>query len=375
MVGYKHHPFYERNEIQTFLAYRGGQLCGRIAAIVDQGYIEKFRERRGCFGFFECVDDATVAAGLFDAARGWLADRDIHRLRGPLSPALNYEIGLLVDGFDTPPTFLIPYNPPYYGKLIEGCGFHQVQDLYSFTGNISKLGEVVAKRGRVAEQIQERYGIRLRPLNKKRFVEDVRAFLEIYNRSLVAHWNFVPLSSAEMLHMAKGLSFMIVPELAVAAEIDGRMVGAVFALPDYNPRIKKIDGRLFPFGAFRLLWNKRKIRRMRIVAANTLPEYQLMGVGLVLAGGLVPKVLDWGIQEGEFSWVAESNTLSRGSLEKGGPNFPKPTASTISIRDRATFARRSQANRVARIPGRACRGCPSPGRRSPGPCRVFPDAA
>ncbi len=323
MVGYKHHPFYERNEIQTFLAYRGGQLCGRIAAIVDQGYIEKFRERRGCFGFFECVDDATVAAGLFDAARGWLADRDIHRLRGPLSPALNYEIGLLVDGFDTPPTFLIPYNPPYYGKLIEGCGFHQVQDLYSFTGNISKLGEVVAKRGRVAEQIQERYGIRLRPLNKKRFVEDVRAFLEIYNRSLVAHWNFVPLSSAEMLHMAKGLSFMIVPELAVAAEIDGRMVGAVFALPDYNPRIKKLDGRLFPFGAFRLLWNKRKIRRMRIVAANTLPEYQLMGVGLVLAGGLVPKVLDWGIQEGEFSWVAESNTLSRGSLEKGGAQLSK----------------------------------------------------
>ena len=248
MVGYKHHPFYERNEIQTFLAYRGGQLCGRIAAIVDQGYIEKFRERRGYFGFFECVDDATVAAGLFDAARGWLADRDIHRVRGPLSPALNYEIGLLVDGFDTPPTFLIPYNPPYYGKLIEGCGFHQVQDLYSFTGNVSKLGEVVAKRGPVSQQIQERYGIRLRPLNKKRFVEDVRAFLEIYNRSLVSHWNFVPLTSAEMLHMAKGLSFMIVPELAVAAEIDGRMVGAVFALPDYNPRIRKSTAASFLSG-------------------------------------------------------------------------------------------------------------------------------
>jgi hypothetical protein len=323
LLNYRHHPFYERNEIQTFLAYRGGEVCGRIAAIVDQGYIEKFKERRGYFGFFECVDDAKVAAGLFDAARQWLADRDIHRVRGPLSPGLNYEIGLLVEGFDTPPTFLIPHNPPYYAKLIEGCGFHQAQDLYSFTGKVSRLGEVQAKRKRVSEEIQARYGITLRPMNKKRFVDDVRMFFEIYNRSLVAHWSFVPLSPAEMIHMAKGLSFLIVPELALAAEIDGRTVGAVFALPDYNPRIKKIDGRLFPFGVLRLLWRKRKIPRLRILAANTLPEYQLMGVGLVLAGGLVPKILDWGIEEVEFSWVAQSNALSRGSLEKGGAVLSK----------------------------------------------------
>jgi hypothetical protein len=323
LLGYCHHPFYERNEIQTFLAYRGGEVCGRIAAIVDQGYIEKYKERRGNFGFFECVDDAAVAAGLFDAARQWLADRDIQRVRGPLSPSLNYEIGLLVKGFDTPPTFLIPYNPPYYAKLIEGCGFHKVQDLYSFTGTIPLLEKVHARRGPVSQQIKERYGITIRPLNKKHFVDDVRSFLEIYNRSLVSHWGFVPLSPAEMLHMAKGLSFLIVPELALAAEIDGQMIGAVFALPDYNPRIKKIDGRLFPFGAIRLLWNKQKIRRMRIVSANTLPEYQLMGVGLVLAGGLVPKVMEWGIDEGEFSWVAESNALSRGSLEKGGAKLTK----------------------------------------------------
>jgi GNAT superfamily N-acetyltransferase len=323
LLNYRHHPYYERNEIQTFLAYRGGEVCGRIAAIVDQGYIEKFKERRGYFGFFECVDDAKVAAGLFDAARQWLADRDIHRVRGPLSPGLNYEIGLLVEGFDTPPTFLIPHNPPYYAQLIEGCGFHQAQDLYSFTGKVSRLGEVQAKRKRVSEQIQARYGITVRPMNKKRFVEDVRMFLDIYNRSLVAHWSFVPLSPAEMMHMAKGLSFLIVPELALAAEIDGRTVGAVFALPDYNPRIKKIDGRLFPFGVFRLLWRKRKIPRLRILAANTLPEYQLMGIGLVLAGGLVPKILDWGIEEVEFSWVAQSNALSRGSLEKGGAVLSK----------------------------------------------------
>ena len=171
------------------------------------------------------MDDAAVAAGLFDATRGSLADRDIHRVRGPMNPSENYEVGLLVDGFGTPPTFLIPYNPPYCGKLIKGCGFHQPQDLYSFIGDVSKLGEVQARREPLRRQIQDRYGVTLRPLNEKRFMDDVRAFLEIYNRSMVAQWGFVPLTPAEMTHMAKGLSFLIVPELAVVAEIEGRMVG------------------------------------------------------------------------------------------------------------------------------------------------------
>jgi GNAT superfamily N-acetyltransferase len=101
------------------------------------------------------------------------------------------------------------------------------------------------------------------------------------------------------------------------------MVGAVFAIPDYNPRIKKIDGRLFPFGALRLLWRKRKIPRLRLVSTNVLPEYQLLGVGMVLAAGLIPKILDWGIQQAEFSWVTESNSRSRGAIEKGGAKLSK----------------------------------------------------
>jgi len=118
--------------------------------------------------------------------------------------------------------------------------------------------------------------------------------------------------------MANGLRHLIVPELALAAEIDGRVIGAVFALPDYNPRIKAIDGRLFPFGFIRLLRAKQEIKRLRMISTNVLPEYQLSGVGLVLHSGLVPKALEWGVEEAEFSWVLESNAFSRGSLEKGG---------------------------------------------------------
>ncbi|HBO46193.1 MAG TPA: N-acetyltransferase, partial [Planctomycetaceae bacterium] len=127
----------------------------------------------------------------------------------------------------------------------------------------------------------------------------------------------------EVEHMAKGLRHLIVPELALAAEVDGQMVGAVFGLPDYNPRIRQIDGRLFPFGFARLLWNKPGMKKIRLISTNVLPEYQRMGVGLVLLSGLVPKALEWGLREAEFSWVLESNSLSRGSLEKGGAEIDK----------------------------------------------------
>lgn len=318
LVGYRPHPFYEKNRVQTFLAYRGNEVSGRIAAILNQMHIEYRGDRRGFFGFFECVDDQAVANALFDAARQWLAQHDIACLRGPCNPGLNYTAGTLVEGFDSPPTFLMTYNPPYYGRLIESYGFHKAQDLFAYYANLDMLPERDAKLGPVAEQIVERLGIRVRELDKRHFLDDVKIFLSVYNRSMVNTWGFVPLSEAEIRHLAKGLRHLLVPELAVGAEIDGRPAGIVLALLDYNPRIRRIGGRLFPFGFVHLLWNRRKIKKVRLLAANVLPEYQLMGVALVLLRAMVPKGLAWGIEEVEYSWIAESNSLSRGALEKGG---------------------------------------------------------
>ena len=148
-------------------------------------------------------------------------------------------------------------------------------------------------------------------------------FLEVYNRAMSNTWGFVPMSDGEIEHMARGLRHLIVPELAIAAEVDGRVVGATFALPDYNPRIKQIDGRLFPFGFIKLLRKKHQIKRFRVISANVLPEFQRMGIGLLLMHGLVPLTLKWGIEEAEFSWILESNSLSRGALKKGGAKITK----------------------------------------------------
>ncbi|MCA9156583.1 MAG: GNAT family N-acetyltransferase, partial [Planctomycetales bacterium] len=175
----------------------------------------------------------------------------------------------------------------------------------------------------IVEEAKRRFQIQLRSIDNRRFDQDVHTFLDLYNKSLVGTWGFTPMTAGEIKHTAKALKMLIVPELTSVAEIDGRPVGASFGLLDYNPRIKKIDGRLFPFGFAKLLWNKRGIKRFRALATNVLPEFQRWGIGLVLLNKLLPDALEWGIQEAEFSWVLEDNHLSRASLERGGAKLDK----------------------------------------------------
>ena len=152
---------------------------------------------------------------------------------------------------------------------------------------------------------------------------DVNSFLEIYNSALPGQWGFTPMSPSELKATAAGLRMLIVPEMTTMAEIDGRPVATVFGLLDYNPTIKKIDGKLFPFGFLRILFGRKKIKKVRLISTNVIPEYQRWGLGLVLMSRLVPGVRQWGIEDAEFSWVLESNKLSRGTLERGGTKRDK----------------------------------------------------
>lgn len=323
LVGYARHPFYERNKVQTFLALKQGRPVGRVAAIVNYAHVERYHENRGFFGFFESIEDADVATGLLDAARSWLAQQGMDRMRGPVNPSLNYECGTLVDGFFEPPTFMMTYNHPWHDRLIQQAGFVKSQDLYAFWGHVEMLEGLDKKIAFVTEEAIKRFNIHLRSLDRRRFMDEVRMFLNIYNQSLQGTWGFTPLSDGEIEHAAAALRYLIVPEMTTVAEVEGKPVAAVFGLLDYNPRIKKIDGKLFPFGFLRLLWNRKGLKRVRLVSTNVLPEYQRWGLGLVVMSRLVPDVLKWGVEEGEFSWVLESNHLSRKTLQRGGAKLTK----------------------------------------------------
>ncbi|MEO1973234.1 MAG: N-acetyltransferase, partial [Pirellulaceae bacterium] len=201
LMGFRKHPFYDRNEVQVFLATQNGKAVGRIAAITNLEHNRRYNDKIGFVGFFESIDEPDVANGLFDAAAAWLKERGLDTVRGPVNPSLNHEVGLLTDGFDTPPTFMMTYNHPYYPALFEQAGFVKAQDLFSFDGHVDMLETLDTKLDFVIREATRRFNIKMRPLSRSRFDEDVRLFLNIYNQSLGGTWGFTPLSEAEIDHV------------------------------------------------------------------------------------------------------------------------------------------------------------------------------
>ena len=323
LVGFKHHPFYDNNERQAFLAMRDGEPVGRILGLINREHNRRYKENRGFFGFFESIDETEVSRGLFDAVKQWLEQYDIRQMRGPVNPSLNYECGLLVDGFDSSPFFMMTYNHPYYESLFTNYGFEKSQDLCAFWGHVDMLETLDEKLEVIAQAAAERFNVTMRRLNPKNFKKDVHAFLDIYNQSLVNTWGFTPLSDAEMKHLSQGLRQLIAPELTTIAEVDGRPVAAAFGLLDYNSRVRQIDGKLFPFGFLKLLGNRKAIKNARILSTNVIPEYQRWGLGVTVLSRLRQDVLDWGLEEVEFSWVLETNHLSYKTLQRGGAKLYK----------------------------------------------------
>jgi len=323
LLGWGRHPFFDHAEMVTYLAERDGKVAGRIAVFVNDIHNAKYDEKRGFFGFFECVDDLAVARALFDAGRVWLLRRGMTDWRGPVNPSLNYTCGLLIDGFSSPPVFLMTYNPPYYAALIEAFGFAKTQDMYAYEMDVALLAKLVDRYKPAVMSSLEGDDFAVRRFDRKHFAAEIRTFLEIYNRALDGTWGFTPLQQGEVTHIAQEMGQIIAPEFAAFAIVDGVAVGAVLALLDYNQIIRKLNGRLLPFGIFRILWGRKRINVARAMAVIMLPEYQQSGLGIVLLDRLVESAKPWGLRGWEFSWVLESNEASRGSLRRAGTRLTK----------------------------------------------------
>jgi GNAT superfamily N-acetyltransferase len=318
LLGWKNHPFFDNAEIITLLAERNGRAVGRLAVLINHIHNRKYNEKQGFFGFFECIDDTAVAGELFQAGRDWLKQRKMTTVLGPVNPSLNYTCGLLIDAFDCPACFLMTYNPPYYASLLEACGFTKAQDMYAYEMDMRLLSELTARYKPAVLSMLDRPDLVVRSVNPARLRQEIETYLDIYNRSLDGTWGFTPLQPREARHIADELRRLIVPQLTAFAQIDGRPIGAVFGLLDYNQILGKCNGRLFPFGMIRLITERRKINTVRAMAMTMVPGYQDAGLSVVLIDHLTAPAAEWGIRRWELSWVLESNSRSRGTLERVG---------------------------------------------------------
>ncbi len=320
LLGWRHHPFYDNAEIITLLAERDGHAVGRLAVLVNHVHNCKYNEQVGFFGFFECVNDAAVAGALFKTGQDWLQERGMSVVRGPVNPSMNYTCGLLIDGFDRAPRFLMTYNPPCYAALLESCGYAKSQDLYACEMDTELLAKATRRYKPAVLAACERLQLTIRrfDLGRRRRREEIATYLNLYNQSLDGTWGFTPLQPREARRIADELRRILVPEFALFAEIDGRPIGAVLALLDYNQILRTLNGRLFPFGFVRLLIERRRITTVRTMAMTMAPGHQSAGLSVVLMDTLVDAGAEWGVDLYEFSWVLESNAKSRGTLERLG---------------------------------------------------------
>ena len=301
-------PFFKHAEMQLFLAERSGEPVGRIGAIVDHNYIEFHRENVGFFGFFESVDDLSVAKALFETVQSWLEERGMPRMIGPMNPSTNNEIAVLIDGFQYRPSILMTYNPPYYAELIERCGLMKAKDLYCYY--IEKDKVLSEKLVRVAEAVRKREDLSIRAVNMEKFHQEIALVKQIYNRTWTRNWGFVPWTDEEFEYTAKDLKQILIPDLLLIAEVDSKPVGFSVTLPDIGKALQKVgNGRLLPLGIFKLLYYTRKVDFVRVVILGIVPEYQKRGIDGVLYYETWKRGTNMGINEGEAGWVLEDNVM------------------------------------------------------------------
>jgi GNAT superfamily N-acetyltransferase len=308
-------PFFEHADRQLFLARRGGRVVGRVAAIHDRLHDETHGDRVGFFGFFESVDDPAVAGALFDAAAEWLRARRRDTFRGPLSPSINGEAGLLVDGFDTPSVLMMPHNPPYYPALVEGAGFRKAKDLLAFQSTGTDLPERLVA---ATEVVRKRHGVACRRIDMKRFPEEVALIKRLFNAGWERNWGYVPFTQREVDHLAGQLRPLVVPDLVAFAEREGEPIGFAAAVPDFNVALRaNPSGSFFP-GILKVLWASRRITRLRVILLGVLPEWHGRGVDAVLYRHVWENGRARGYDWAEAGWILEDNHVMINGLTRMG---------------------------------------------------------
>jgi GNAT superfamily N-acetyltransferase len=317
----KRHPFYLHGAAAQYVAFQGGAAVGRILVSDDPRYNQQHQTNVGCFGMFECIDDAPTAHALLDAAAGWLRARGRTSIMGPIDYSTNYSCGLLVDGFDTPPRVTMNHNRPYYAALLESWGLVKVKDLcawwfvdpYDLAAKWQRRADWLARRGKVA----------IRPFSRKDFQAEVQRCYQVYNDAQKDHWGFVDLTTEEFAYLAKRLARLGAAEQTLLAEVEGKLVGFSVTLPDVNEAIRPLNGRLtrfgLPLGLARLVYRMGRIRTARMAVLVLLEAYRRRGISELL----ILETLDYGKNRvgytaAELGWTLDDDELVNRTVEHVG---------------------------------------------------------
>lgn len=300
-------------EVQLFIAKKDGAVAGRISAFVNPLHLQRYNDATGHFGFLDAIDDPAVFAALLEAAEDYFRARGLRKSAGPFSFSVNEECGLLISGFDTPPYIMMPHGRPWYAAHVEAAGYVKAMDMHALR-YIPRRQFIPERRMKFIERALSSPKVSIRNIDFKRFNEEIATLVDIYKDAWSDNWGFIPMTEAQIAHMAKELRPIIEPYNIIFCEYDGEPVAFGLVLPNVMQAIRDFDGKLLPFNWAKLLW-RLKVKK--------LPEARmpLMGVrkklhGKPLGAAFAYKIIDMvnsanmdnGVVSSELSWILETNT-------------------------------------------------------------------
>ncbi len=315
----KKNPFFEHAEVSLWIARRDGRDIGRIAAIKDQAWLDFHGDASGYFGMFDAPNDPAVAEALMATATAWLGARGLETVIGPMDLSTNYVCGVLIDAFDRDPGINMPYNPPWYDSLLYGLGFTKAKDLVQWGVHLDT--PIPPRVVRIAEKMKARDNVRVRAMSFDDWDAEVGHTLDIYNSAWEKNWGFVPVTEREFRHIAKDLKLVLDRSMPLIAEIDGQPVAFALTIMNVNPTLKKLDGKLAPFGIFRLLWDLKiadKVDSGRLILLGIREGFRRRGLDAILFLEMAQRAKALGWWGGEIGWTLEDNAMVNRAIENFG---------------------------------------------------------
>lgn len=313
----KKNPFFKRAKLQLWVAYRNGKPIGRIAGIINDAHNQFHNENIAFWGYFEAENDCKVSKALFAAVEEWGIAQGIKTFRGPVNPSTNYECGMQISAFDTQPYIMMPQNPAYYPQLVEAEGYIKAKDLDAWLLDNKKEGfhpRLLSK----AENFSKMHDITIRPVDLKRFDQEIENIFVTYNDAWEKNWGFIPMDKDEFIFLAKEMKAILTPESVFIVEVAGEVAAFGIWLPDINQILKRIpNGKLFPTGIFKLLWYtkvKKIINRGRIVTLGIRKKFSHLKLGSLLYTKYSQMLPAAGYPTAECSWILEDNRSMRTAL-------------------------------------------------------------
>ena len=309
-------PFWQNNERALFLLYEDNIIIGRICALTNRAHNKHWQDKTGFFGFFDCINDARAANILFHSASTWLWRKGCKSIQGPVNPSTNHTCGVLLNHFDQDPFIMMPYNFSYYDELIKSCGFEKAKDLLAFERTDKE--EMSPRMVRIIDHFKKNKDIIFRPINLKKFNEEVEKICQIYNQSWSQNWGFVPISDAEIKQTAKELKAIVKTEMTTICEVKGEIAAFAICVPNFNRVLKEWQHNS---GLSKIIKSAKAYFNMkdcRMLMLGVHPSHRGRGLELLTVNEIIVNCIKKGWNKAELSWLLEDNKAIISVVEETG---------------------------------------------------------